>query len=306
MNETIEFLLRHGYTLLFFFVLAEQVGLPLPATPLLLAAGALAGTGKMNPLLTWALAVAACLVGDCLWFYLGRTRGVSILRLLCRISLEPDTCVRRTKASYSSHGAKWLLFAKFVPGLSTVAPPMAGMFNVSPSEFILMDAGGAALWSGTFLAAGWMFRNQVEVIASYLSRFGVWLGTALACGLLLYIVTRYLQRQRVLRALRLSRITPLELRQRMSNGDNFTIIDLRNAFEWQEARIPGALTLSEEELDTFLPASGGEFILYCSCPNEFSTVRAAMRLGRKGIDLIRPLEGGFPLWLELGLPVEIQ
>jgi membrane protein DedA with SNARE-associated domain/rhodanese-related sulfurtransferase len=306
MNETVDFLLRHGYALLFFSVLAEQLGLPLPATPLLLAAGALAGTGKMNPVLAWSLAVAASLAGDFLWFHLGRTRGSSVLRLLCGISLEPDTCVRTTKASWSRHGSKWLLFAKFVPGLSTVAPPMAGMLKVSPAEFLLMDTVGAGLWAGTFVIAGWSFRNQLEVIASYLSRFGAWLGIAVVSGLLVYVAVRHLRRQRVLHSLRIARITPLELRERMNKGDNFTIVDLRNAFEWREARIPGALTLSDEQLTTFLAASGGEFVLYCSCPHESSTISAAMRLARNGIDRIRPLEGGFPLWLELGLPVEMK
>src|SRR5580704_1077934 len=165
MSDTVEFLLRHGYTLLFAFVLAEQLGLPIPSTPMLLAAGALAGLGRMNLALAWSLAVLASLTGDSLWFVLGRLRGFSILNLFCRISLEPDTCVQKTQTTYGKHGANWLLFAKFVPGLSTIAPPMAGMFKVRPAKFLGMDAAGALFWSGAYLIGGWIFRDQLEVAA---------------------------------------------------------------------------------------------------------------------------------------------
>src|ERR1700679_28381 len=129
MNATVEFLLQHGYLLLFVFVLAEQSGLPIPSTPMLLAAGALAGLGRMNLAFAWSLAIFASLIGDSLWFLLGRWRGASILNVFCRISLEPDTCVQKTRTTYGKHGVNWLLFAKFVPGLSTIAPPIVGMFK---------------------------------------------------------------------------------------------------------------------------------------------------------------------------------
>src|SRR5665213_3708584 len=142
MNATVEFLLQHGYLLLFAFVLAEQSGLPIPSTPMLLAAGALAGLGRMNLAFAWSLAIVASLIGDTLWFVLGRLRGFSILNVFCRISLEPDTCVQKTQITYGKHGVNWLLFAKFVPGLSTIAPPMAGMFKVNPWLFLAMDSIG--------------------------------------------------------------------------------------------------------------------------------------------------------------------
>jgi membrane protein DedA with SNARE-associated domain/rhodanese-related sulfurtransferase len=306
MNETIDFLLTHGYSVLFAFVLAEQLGLPVPSTPVLLAAGALGGLGRLNLAIALPLAVLASLIGDSFWFYLGRTRGISILRLLCKISLEPESCVRKTKSAYSNQGARWLLFAKFVPGLNTLAPPMAGMFNVGPWTFIALDAAGAGLWAGTFMLAGWLFRDQMELIASLMAKLGFWLGAALIAVLVLYIVWKYVNRAHVRRSLRIARITPFELKQRMDQGERMTIIDLRNAFEWQAGHIPGSLILSEEEFDTFIPPSlEGQVILYCSCPNDVSSAGLAVRLKRKGVKFIRPLQGGFPNWTGLGLPVVV-
>ena len=306
MNGAIDFLVTHGYAVLFSFVLAEQLGLPVPSTPMLLAAGALGGLGRLNLAIAWPLAVLGSLIGDSFWFYLGRTRGMSILRLLCKISLEPESCVRKTKAAYSNQGPRWLLFAKFVPGLNTLAPPMAGMFNISAWRFIDLDAGGAGLWAGAFILAGWSFCDQMELIALFMAKLGFWLGGALISILAIYIVLKYIRRARVHRSLRIARITPFELKKRMDKGESMTIIDLRNAFEWRDGHIPGSLILSEDELDTFIPTFlEREVVLYCSCPNDVSSAAVAIRLKRKGVKFIRPLEGGFPNWMGLGLPVEI-
>lgn len=304
MNSTVEFLLQHGYTLLFAFVLAEQLGLPIPSTPVLLAAGALAGLGRMSLGMAWTLAVAASLAGDSVWFGLGRWRGFSILNLFCRISLEPDTCVQKTQNTYGRHGVNWLLFAKFVPGLSTIAPPMAGMFKVAPWKFAAMDAAGSLLWSGAFLATGWWFRGQLEMAAAMLARLGSGLFGVLAGGLVLYIAFKYVQRQRVYRELRIARITPHELKRRMDAGEEVVVVDLRSEFERMEGSIPGARVPVEDNLEELVAdVRHGEIVLYCSCPSEVSSARAALRLRRHGVKRVRPLEGGFPEWKELGYPV---
>jgi membrane protein DedA with SNARE-associated domain/rhodanese-related sulfurtransferase len=278
----------------------------LPAAPILLAAGALASAGKLNLAAALLLAIAASLIGDSVWYYLGKTRGMAVLRLLCKISLEPDACVRQTNAAYSKHGTRWLLFAKFVPGVSTVAPPMAGIYRVNVWTFLAADGAGAGLWAGVYLFAGWWFGGQIETVAAYMDRLGGWVGLAVAGVFVIYVLFKLLERTRVHRSLRVARITPLELRQRMESGEAILIVDLRNNFEWREGRIPGALTLTAKELDAYLPAvPEAEMILYCSCPNEISSAAAAtMRLKRRGIKSIRPLEGGFPLWTQLGFPIE--
>jgi membrane protein DedA with SNARE-associated domain/rhodanese-related sulfurtransferase len=307
MNTAIELLTTYGYTAVFTCVLAEQLGLPLPATPVLIAVGALAGLGELNTLAAWLLAIAASLIGDSVWYYLGKTRGMSVLRLLCKISLEPDTCVRKTNSAYSKHGTRWLLFAKFIPGVSTIAPPMAGVYGVNPWKFIAMDGVGAGLWAGVFIFTGWCFRNQTDAIAALVGRLGAWVGFSFASALVIYLLFKWIERRRVHRSLNIARIAPSELRQRIESGETVTILDLRNTFEWREGRIPGALSIADEELDTFVStiAETGMLILYCSCPNEISSAAAAaVKLKRRGVKLIHTLEGGFPLWKRLGFPVE--
>lgn len=306
MHGIPEFLIHYGYLVVFGVVLAEQLGLPIPATPMLLAAGALAGIGKLGLAPVMAVAILGCLVGDAVWFELGRTRGSSILRLLCRISLEPDTCVRKTETSYARYGAASLLFAKFLPGLSTVAPPMAGIFRVPVWRFLLLDGAGSALWSGAFVMVGWMFRAQLEGLALALSRFGAWLLFGVVLIFACYLASKYVQRRRILRELRIARITPVELKERLDAGEGVTIIDLRDSVEWDGGKIPGALQISHVQLEDAIPAlpSQDEIVLYCSCPNEVTSARSALQIKRHGVDRVRPLEGGFELWRDLGFPVE--
>jgi rhodanese-related sulfurtransferase len=233
---------------------------------------------------------------------------MAVLRLLCKISLEPDACVRRTNGTYSKHGARWLLFAKFIPGVSTIAPPMAGVYRVSLWKFIAMDGGGASVWAGVFLFGGWCFSGQLDTIATQANRLAGWMGVCLAGVSIFYVLWKLIERRRVYRSLRVGRIAPQELKQRMESGEAITIVDLRNAFEWREGRIPGSVTLTDAELDAFVSAvPDAEVILYCSCPSEISSAAAAtIRLKRRGVKSIRPLEGGFPLWMQLGFPVEVQ
>src|SRR5579864_7440168 len=160
MHKIIEFLLHHGYGVLLGWVFAEQIGLPLPSLPLLLAAGALAGTHQLNFLVCLLACMVAAVVADSVWYQLGRLKGIKVLQLLCKISLEPDSCVRRTEGVFSKQGARSLLIAKFVPGLSTVTPPLAGIFHMRPQRFLLFDALGSFLWAGSILGLGYAFSGE--------------------------------------------------------------------------------------------------------------------------------------------------
>ncbi len=301
MNSTLEFLVRHGYTLLFAAVLAEQLGLPVPAVPLLLAAGALSGLGRLELLPALGLAVFACLIGDVVWFYLGRKKGTAILRTLCKISLEPDSCVRYTEASYKKYGLATLVVAKFVPGLSVVAPPMAGLFRMSIGRFLALDGLGSTLWAGFYILLGWLFKFQLEYVAEQLNHMGVGLGLAIGVVVGGYLGFKYAQRRKLFKEFRMARILPQELKRMMDSGEPFVLVDLRNALEREEGWIPGSVGLAEMALH-----AGAEVVLYCSCPDEVSSVRAALRLRRDGVGRVRPLEGGFPEWRELGYPVETK
>src|ERR1039457_6748961 len=231
MSEATQFLVEHGAPILFVAVFLEQMGLPLPVVPLLLAAGALSATGQFHPLFGLGIAVPARLIADTIWFYLGRYRGHRVLGLLCRISLEPDSCVRRTQNVFTRYGLRGVVVAKFVPGLSTVAPPLAGMSGVRLGRFRLADALASFLYGGSFLFLGYLFSNPIQQLtAAAASMGGSVLGVAI--GLVaLYIGFKFWQRQRILRKLRTARITVAELRQRQEAGEDVVIIDLRPGAE---------------------------------------------------------------------------
>ena len=192
MNSTLEFLVRHGYVLLLGWVFVEQLGLPIPSVPLLLAAGALAGAGHMNILVALLVTMFAALCADSLWYQLGRIKGIAILQLLCKISLEPDSCVRRTEGVFSRQGARSLIFAKFLPGVGAVAPPLAGVFHMRLARFMMFDSMGTLLWAGTFLGAGFVFSGQIEQIAAHLASFGGNLGVVLVTAFAVYIAYNFI------------------------------------------------------------------------------------------------------------------
>src|SRR5260221_128844 len=169
MNETLEFLVRHGAAVLFAAVFVEQMGVPLPAAPWLLAAGALIGTGKMNWVTALGGAALGSLLADLIWFYLGRLYGNQVLGLLCRISLEPDSCVRRTQNVFTRYGMRGVIVSKFIPGLSTLAPPLAGISGIGAPRFFFFDGLGSLLYVGSFIVLGALFRHQLEQVIAALA-----------------------------------------------------------------------------------------------------------------------------------------
>ncbi|HSE86868.1 MAG TPA: VTT domain-containing protein [Candidatus Binatia bacterium] len=268
MDKAAQFLVQHGYLLLFAWVLVEQLGLPIPAVPLLLAAGSLAGSGRMDLALAVSLALIAVVLADVFWYCLGRYRGGRILKLLCRISLEPDSCVRRTENIFLRHGAHSLLVAKFVPGLNTAAPSLAGIFRMPLPRFMLFDALGGLFWIVTFTGLGLIFSDQLEQIAAYFSRWGGWLVVLLVGSLAVYILWKYLQRRRFLHRLRIARISAKELMEKLTAGDKTLIVDLRQPLdvEAHPYTIPGALRMAMEEFEERhqeIPRDR-DIVLYCS------------------------------------------
>ena len=251
MNTIIHFLIDNGYTVLFGWVLLEQLGLPIPSVPLFLAAGALAHGGHLNLALILAVAVTASLLSDLFWYQIGRIRGKSVLSLLCRISLDPDACLRDVKKIFTRHGGRSLLVAKFVPGLNTVAPPLAGIFHMGLPQFLLLDGIGALLWVGAFAGVGYQFSHQIEYIASNLAGLGIWAALVVFGGLAVYIAWKYFSRQRFLRRLAIARITPEEVKQKLDAGEDLLILDVRAPFEFSTDpfTIPGALLFPFEQLE---------------------------------------------------------
>jgi membrane protein DedA with SNARE-associated domain/rhodanese-related sulfurtransferase len=308
MNEIVEFVFRHGYSLLFAWVLAEGAGLPLPSAPVLLAAGALAGTRRMYLLAVVAMPLLAAAICDTSWYMLGRWRGARVLRLICRISLEPDSCVRRTQISFDRRGPWALAIAKFVPGLSAMTAPLAGISRMPWKRFAFFDAVGALLWSGTYIATGFVFSTELERALASLSFLGGSLLTVLLIVLGVYIIWKWQTRRRFLRKLRIARITPEELKQRLDAGEDVVMVDLRHSLEFDAERqtISGAVHMDPADLEEAVGVipRDREIILFCNCPNEATAAQMALRLRGQGITRIRPLAEGLDGWRKRGFPMQ--
>lgn len=308
MSGTVEFLVRHGYLLLFAWVLAEQLGLPLPSAPLLLAAGALAGTGRMNLAITIVLPIVAVSICDAFWYELGRRRGVKVLQWICRVSLEPDSCVHRTQVRFERNGPWALVVAKFIPGFNAMAPPLAGISRMSWRRYALFDGLGILLWVGSYIAIGYTFSGELERVAAHLAFLGWGLFALLFSALLLYIGWKDFKRRRFLHDLRIARISPDELHQMMDGGESVVVVDLRHAMEFQSEpeTIPGAVHMDPADLEEAVEVipRDREIVLFCSCPNEASAAHMALRLRTFGITRIRPLAGGLAGWRSCGFPLQ--
>jgi membrane protein DedA with SNARE-associated domain len=242
--------LRHcGYTVIFLVVLAESLGLPVPSFPFILIGAALAAELHFHLAAVVALSVLSALSGDSVWYLLGKLRGRSILRKLCSLSLSPDSCVGRTEDFFGRNGLKTLLFAKFIPGLATVASPLAGMLNTSYPRFVLFDLGGICLWVTSAVLLGLGFRAQVEWLLGWLGALGRTSALILTLLLAGWFLLRWFERRRFFQLLEKSRISPQDLKRRLAQGENLVIVDLRSdlAYQQQGSRIPGAIHIPPGE-----------------------------------------------------------
>ena len=268
MGDVVDFIVRHGEAFVFLYVLADQLGVPVPAVPALLAMGALAAVGKLNFALALLLSVVASLIADTVWYVLGRTRGAAVLRLVCKVSLEPDSCVRRTESVFLRYGVRALVFAKFVPGLSTVAPPLAGIVGVTFPRFAAYSSLAALLWAGAWGGLGYVAGDALEHVANQSGRLGGALVALIVAGVVGYVAVKWLQRRRFLRSLRIARISPDELRTAIDTATPVLVIDLRSALDVATAPyvIPGALRIAAEDLErrhAEIPRDR-DVIVYCS------------------------------------------
>lgn len=268
MNTSIEFLRAYGPMLVFTSVLLEQAGVPIPCTPWLIASGALARLGQGTVALPIVLATLAASLGHLGWFFAGRHWGSRVLRLVCRVSLEPDICVQRTENVFTRYGPRALVVAPFIPGLTTLAPPLAGMSGMRLRRYLALDGVGDLLWVTSFVGLGWLagepFFRVVGVVMNYAgSAAGFFAG-----GLALYLAYKLLQRLRFRTQLRVARLSAGELKRRLDAGDDMVLVDLRHRREVEDSgsTLPGALHISPEELDRRHGeiARGRDVVLFCS------------------------------------------
>lgn len=268
MADELRVLAEYGYLVLFVVVFMEQFGLPLPTVPFALAAGALCASSHLDLGVVIAGTVAVSLPGDWVWYELGRRRGLQVLRFLCRVSLEPDSCVRRTRGFFDAGGAPALIVSKFVPGFSTAAPPMAGIAKMPRPRFLMYAVMSSLLWISAWSALGYALHDQLEWVARGAASLGAWALWIALAAIALYVAFRFVQRHRFLRALRVARIEPEELYERQQRGEPVVVVDLRQAsdLELEALRIPGSLLIPLEEIESRaheIPQDQ-EIVLYCT------------------------------------------
>jgi membrane protein DedA with SNARE-associated domain/rhodanese-related sulfurtransferase len=313
MHSLLGLVEHHTYSLLFGWVLMEQGGVPIPTIPLMLALGTMSAAHRVHVALALPITVLACLIADSAWFFLGRRYGAKVLDLLCRFAMEADTCVARTEGHVNRRGAVTLLFAKFVPGLSTMAPPIAGRSGMSYPVFLVYDAAGSLIWAGAWLFAGRFFGDLAKRSSDFfgmLMHFGVLLVALMVVGVVVY---RYVKRRQFLSELRGLRLEPAQLFAMIGDAERAGlerpfIVDLRHPLDvlTDPLVLPGALRIGPDELKQrreIIPRDR-DIVLYCTCPSEETSAKVALELRRMGVKRVRPLRGGLQGWRDAGYPLD--
>jgi membrane protein DedA with SNARE-associated domain/rhodanese-related sulfurtransferase len=312
MPIAIEFFVGHAYAILFCWVLVEQLGMPIPSIPLMLTAGTLSATHRVSFTTSLLAVVAACVISDSTWYTLGRRYGGGVIRILCKLSFEASTCVAKTQGYFTRRGAETLLFAKFVPGLSTVAAPIAGQTGMPYPRFLLYDLCGTLLWSLSCLFAGRFFGDvakRSQAFFGLLSHFAALVFVLMVAGFFLW---RIVKQRRFLAQVRELRLEPSELKAMLDEAcvdgsEQPYIVDLRHPLDYlPDPRVlPGAVRIGPAELAAHserIPRDR-DVILYCTCPSEETSAKVALQLHRLGITRVRPLRGGFDGWKQAGYPL---
>ncbi len=305
MSYITELIQQFGLIIVFINVLLEQLGLPIPAYPTLVIAGALVSPAQFSFSVLLFTAIAAALIADTFWYFAGRKYGNNVMGRLCKISLSPDTCVAQSQSLFLKFGSPALLICKFVPGFASISSALAGSTGTRLGVFLLMDGLGAALWAGSALWLGSLFSDAIDELMNILVEMGKWGTLLVLLGLLAFIASKWWERQRFLKDLRMARISVEELNALLTNGKTPIILDTRAPHLLEEGWIPGAQFITMETLDELtLETSDDEaVVLYCSCPNEVTAAKIAKALMTRGYYNVRPLTGGIDAWRAAGYNV---
>jgi membrane protein DedA with SNARE-associated domain/rhodanese-related sulfurtransferase len=306
MDTVLHLITQYGLVVVFACILAEQLGMPFPGYGLLMVTGALAARGQLSIGGLLATAVVACLIADSIWYGIGRRSGRRVLKFLCKISLSPDSCVRQTESIFTRFGAPSLTVAKFVPGFASMATALAGAIRIPPLAFVVYDFIGSMLWAGLGLGLGWLFSSAIDDILATLARLGRWGLMMIVAAIGLYVASKWWQRYRFNRQLRMDRVSVHSLGELIDRGHSPLILDVRSEAARQEGRIPGAIASTGDALSAELLAHPKEVmvVVYCACPNDASAVIAARKLLEKGFRNVRPLAGGVDAWVAAGRGLE--
>jgi membrane protein DedA with SNARE-associated domain/rhodanese-related sulfurtransferase len=307
-NDLASLVSHYGLAIVFGNVFLEQIGLPIPAIPTLVVAGAFAIDGKLSIVAVFLVALAACVIADLSWYVAGRMYGNRVMRMLCAISLTPDSCVSETQSRFERWGVNALLIAKFVPGISLLAPPLAGASHIGWWRYLVFNTAGGALWVIAGMAGGMLFGPQIQRLLVYVQRYGTEALVILVAIVVGYIAFKWWERHQFFKMLRMARISVDELYRLMDSGESPLIVDVRSpiARSMEPRHIPGALHLPMHGFEEHIKELPRErdIILYCSCPNEASAAQVAKLLINAGFVRVRPLSGGLDAWIAAGHPVD--
>ncbi|MES2072877.1 MAG: DedA family protein/thiosulfate sulfurtransferase GlpE [Pseudomonadota bacterium] len=304
MHTLIHWAIEYGLLIVFLNVLLMQLGLPLPTVPTLIVSGTLAADGHFSIAALFFVTILASLIGDAVWYGIGRFYGLRVMRLLCRLSLSPDSCVRQTELRFERWGLSTLVVAKFVPGLSLIVAPMSGALRLSLPAFVMFDTVGISLWATAAIGAGLLFHPNIELLSVQLMEMGNTAVVIIAALLVVYLVLKWMKRRRFNSAMRMTRIDVSELQTLIKEGQPPVIVDVRAASvrSVDMQTIPGARIVAIEDWQQLIPYLhvDREIVVYCSCPNEASAAVLAKRLVDKGYHRARPLLGGIDAWIQAG------
>src|SRR5215469_2373536 len=293
----------YGLLLIFAVVLLDEIGLPIPSLPALVAAGAIAHNGHFSLPAVIAAALAGALLADIIWYWAGLRFGRRILAILCRISLAPDSCVRQTESLFSRVGSWSLIFARYVPAFTNIAVAMAAVMRLRLALFLSFNLAGGFLYYGLAALVGALFHRAVADVLHTMAAFGTISIVAVAVVFAIYILLRWWERVTFIRQLRMDRISVDELISLMESGTPPVILDVRSAdARGRDGIIPGALAAHPEDIHPILSeiSPETEIVVYCACPNEATAAIAARHLKRAGFKRIRPLLGGTDAWVGSG------
>ncbi|HEY0748195.1 MAG TPA: VTT domain-containing protein [Steroidobacteraceae bacterium] len=301
-------LAQHGYSILAVIVFLEAIGIPVPAALALLIAGGAAAQGALQPQYVLSIALIAMLAGDALMFLLGRYTGWWLLGLLCRVSLNPETCILRSADSFYRRGRKLLVIAKFIPGINTMAPPLAGSMNMRFFTFLRLDLAGAVLYVGSYFVVGYIFNGALDVVTRGYNSAGRVLGWVVIALLIGYLLFRIWLWARGRAASTVPLVNPVDVAREMASGAAVYDVRSHGYFDPKATRIQGSRRLDPNALHQSkdLPASGTVFV-YCTCVRQATSTRVARELQKMLVEkrvLVTVIHGGLRAWVKAGLPVE--
>ncbi len=306
------FFLNHIYTMLFAWVLLDQMGLPIPSVPVLLTVGTLSAAHRASAAYSLLLLVVACTIADTVWYWLGRRYGSKVLEVLCKISFESSTCINKTQAYFSNRGPVTLVIAKFVPGLGNVAAPIAGQTRMPCAKFLLWDGAGSVIWGLVYILAGRFFADLIKRSVPLFHLLEQSVFVLLLAMVVALVVYRIMKQRKFLASVAAMRLAPEDLKAMLdraaeTGGEPPYIVDLRHPLDYlPDPRVlPGAARIGPAELEAHadrIPRDR-DIILYCTCPSEETSAKVAMQLHKLGIKRVRPLKGGFDGWKAAGYPL---